>query len=237
MRQTAGRTFAIGDIHGSHTALTTLLNGIKPTKDDTLIFLGDYVNRGENSKGVLDVLMSLPNICQTVFIMGNHELIMLSGLKYKEDFEFWLRVGGDKTLQSFNLMPMRSECLHLPFRYVKFLHDTLDYYETDDFIFCHASIYSHLDMDKQSDFSLRWRKLENDHLAHHSGKTVICGHTEQRDGQILLLNDDKTICIDTWAYGDGCLSALQVLGCKNGMKLYQSDNHGKSYISNLDIKI
>lgn len=127
--------------------------------------------------------MDLPDICQTVFIMGNHELIMLAGLKYKDDFEFWLRVGGDKTLQSFGLMPMRSECLHLPFNYVGFLNNTVDYHETDDFIFCHASIYPYLPMDKQNDYALRWCKLESDHVGHVSGKTVICGHTEQRDGR------------------------------------------------------
>lgn len=93
--------FAIGNIHGSKIALATLIDGIQPAFDDTLIFLGDYVNRGDDSKGVLDILMNLSGTCQTVFIMGNHELIMLAGLKYKEDFEFWLKVGGDKTLQIF----------------------------------------------------------------------------------------------------------------------------------------
>lgn len=231
MQQTTGRTFAIGDIHGSHTALTTLLDGIKPTKDDTLIFLGDYVNRGDNSKGVLDILMSLPKMCHAVFIMGNHELIMLSGLKYKEDFEFWCRVGGDKTLRSFDLLPVRSECLHLPFEYVRFLNHTKDYFETEHFIFCHASIYSHLPLDKQDDYALRWRKLESDHAPHISGKTVICGHTEQRDGQVLFA--DGIICIDTWAYGGGCLTALQVDGDK-AIQLYQADNQGELYITPLE---
>lgn len=219
------RVFAIGDIHGSKVALATLIDGIQPTFDDTLIFLGDYVNRGDDSKGVLDILMNLSDICQTVFIMGNHELIMLAGLKYKDDFEFWLKVGGDKTLQSFNLMPMRSECLHLPFSYVGFLNKTVDYHETEDFIFCHASIYPYLPMDKQNDYALRWRKLENDHVAHVSGKTVICGHTEQRDGQVLFQNG--IICIDTWAYGDGCLTAIEV----NGKQLYQADNDGDFYVT------
>ncbi|MDO4896987.1 MAG: metallophosphoesterase family protein [Moraxella sp.] len=221
------RTFAIGDIHGSRVALTTLIDGIQPICDDTLIFLGDYVNRGNDSKGVLDILMNLSDVCQTVFIMGNHELIMLSGLKYKDDFDFWLRVGGDKTLNSFNLMPMRSECWHLPFKYVSFLKDTQDYYETDEFIFCHASIYSHLPMDKQDDYALRWRKLEDNHVGHVSGKTVICGHSEQRDGQVLFQNG--IICIDTWAYGDGCLTALEV----NGKKIYQADNRGDFYVSDV----
>ena len=230
------RTFAIGDIHGCHGALTVLLDSIKPAQDDTLIFLGDYVNRGDDSKGVLDTLMNLPTMCQTVFIMGNHELIMLDGLKYKDDFEFWLRVGGDKTLRSFGLLPIRSECMHLPFAYVGFLRETINYYETQDFIFCHASIYDHLPMNEQNDYALRWRKLEHSHPAHQSGKTVICGHTEQRDGQVLILNDGKTICIDTWAYGNGYLSALQVVGNDDEcMTLYQTNNLGNLSLSKIKI--
>ncbi len=219
------RVFAIGDIHGSFTALVTLMDGIQPTRHDTLIFLGDYVNRGDDAKGVLDTLMKLSDVCQTVFIMGNHELIMLGGLKCKDDFDFWLRVGGDATLTSFGLMPVRSECMHVPFKYVNFLTKTVDYHETDDFIFCHASIYSQLAMHEQDDYSLRWRKLESSHLPHVSGKTVICGHTEQRDGKILL--QEGIICIDTWAYAGGCLTALEV----STMQLYQANNQGRLWVS------
>lgn len=223
-----GRTFAIGDIHGCHSALITLLDKIKPTQEDMLIFLGDYVNRGENSKAVLDTLMNLSEVCQTVFIMGNHELIMLDGLKYPEDFDFWLRVGGDKTLQSFHLLPRRSECLHLPFEYVRFLKSLNDYYETDKFIFCHASIYSHLSMSEQNDYALRWRKLENNHQPHISGKTIICGHSEQKDGKVLL--QEGIICIDTWAYGGGYLTALEI----NTMQAHQANNQGDFLITTLD---
>ncbi len=227
------RTFAIGDIHGSFVALTTLLSDIKPRADDTLIFLGDYVNRGADSKGVLDTIMALSKQCQVITIMGNHELIMLDGLTYQDDFEFWLKVGGDKTLQSFHLFPRRSECLHLPFNYVNFLKSLQDYHETDDFIFCHASIDSHLPMNQQSDHTLRWRKLENHHTGHISGKTVICGHSEQRNGMILI--QGNLICIDTWAYSDGRLSALQVGGnTDDKLTLYQADNSGKSYVSKIN---
>lgn len=218
------RIFAIGDIHGSFHALSALIDKIQPTKDDTLIFLGDYVNRGDNSKGVLDMLMTLPDVCRTVFVRGNHELIMLDGLKCPDDFNFWLRVGGDKTLSSFGLRPVFSECWHLPFDYVRFLKSTQDYYETDDFIFCHASIYSHLPLNKQDDYALRWRKLELSHTRHISGKTMICGHTEQIDGQILFT--DGIICIDTWAYGGGCLTALEI----NTMTAYQADNDGGVFV-------
>lgn len=68
--------------------------------------------------------------------------------------------------------------MHLSFEYVNFLTKMADYHETDDFIFCHTSIYSHLPMNQQDNYSLRRQKLEANHLSHVSGKTVICGHAE-----------------------------------------------------------
>lgn len=219
------RIFAIGDIHGSLVALKTLLEMIVPTAKDKLIFLGDYINRGDDSKGVLDTLMNLPDSCQVVTIMGNHELMMLDGLKYPDAFNFWLRVGGDKTLQSFGLLPLRHECLHLPFHYISFLKNLKAYYETDDFIFCHASIFGDVPMSQQDDYGLRWRKLESSHVGHISGKKVVCGHTEQRSGDILVQGD--VICIDTWAYGGGYLSALQITH-DSSMTAYQANNQGQT---------
>lgn len=232
-----GRMFAIGDIHGCDVALATLLDAIAPTGDDTLIFLGDYVNRGSNSRLVLDILMKLSSVCQCVFIMGNHELMMLDGLYHKSGFELWLRVGGDRTLQSFGLLPYFEECHKLPYNYIEFIKKTIDYYEIADFIFCHASLYSHLPLSKQDDYALRWRKLEYGHLPHISGKTIICGHTAQKNGQILLLNGGKTICIDTWAYGGGCLSALQIKDkVSDVLGIYQANNTAQLSISHIYVR-
>src|SRR4029453_4765190 len=72
-----GRTIAIGDIHGCAAALGALVAAIEPTADDTLVALGDYVDRGPNSRGVLDELLALAKRCRLVPLLGNHEIMLL----------------------------------------------------------------------------------------------------------------------------------------------------------------
>jgi serine/threonine protein phosphatase 1 len=74
------RTFAIGDVHGSDTALRTLLKSIQPVAADTLIFLGDLVDRGPGTKQVLDEVLRLQNVCCVILVQGNHEEMMLRAL-------------------------------------------------------------------------------------------------------------------------------------------------------------
>src|SRR5438128_6850305 len=73
------RTLAIGDIHGCLTALDTLLGFVRPTPEDRLIFLGDYIDRGPDSKGVLNRLIELKRIRRFICLRGNHEIMMLAG--------------------------------------------------------------------------------------------------------------------------------------------------------------
>ena len=86
-----GRTIAIGDIHGCSTALAALLQAIDPQPDDTIITLGDYVDRGIDSKGVLDQLIALADRCRLVPLLGNHDEMMLHARDGRGDFQFWLR--------------------------------------------------------------------------------------------------------------------------------------------------
>ena len=69
--------YAFGDIHGSNDKLIALLDTINPKKSDTLIFLGDMIDRGTNSKGVLDTIMTYETICQVITLLGNHEQMLL----------------------------------------------------------------------------------------------------------------------------------------------------------------
>ena len=72
------RTIAIGDIHGCLAALNTLIDAIQPQHDDTLVTVGDYVDRGPDSKGVLDRMLELEKMCNLVPLLGNHEEMMLA---------------------------------------------------------------------------------------------------------------------------------------------------------------
>lgn len=110
-------TFAFGDIHGFNQPLEALLNAIKPTPDDTLIFLGDLIDRGKDSKGVLDTLLAYQKICNLILIQGNHEEMMFGAVHEKEYFKYWLKFGGVETLQSFGLrwrfIPKEGQVPHI----------------------------------------------------------------------------------------------------------------------------
>ena len=97
----AGRTIAIGDIHGCAGALEVLLDLIKPTPDDLIVTLGDYVDRGPESQKVITRLISLQQECQLVPLLGNHEFMLLEALKEQLFFNFWMQCGGKETLASY----------------------------------------------------------------------------------------------------------------------------------------
>ena len=96
-----GRIIAIGDIHGHSDALASLVRLINPQPDDTLVFLGDYIDRGPDSKGVLNQLIELADRCRLVPLKGNHEEMMLGAREGRSDFKFWMTFGGDFALESY----------------------------------------------------------------------------------------------------------------------------------------
>ena len=215
------RIYAIGDVHGCNSLLIRLLTTISPQKDDTLIFLGDVIDRGANSKGVLDTIIYYQSICQVILIQGNHEEMMLGAIHDKEYLKYWLKFGGIETLQSFGVMINQQGLRQIPYAYYKLLKSSLTYYETEDFIFTHATPFANIEMNQQTDEGLRWRFIPPDGQDRHiSGKTVICGHSAQESGKVY--HEDGLICIDTHAYGGGALTALEV----TSMQVYQIvDNH------------
>lgn len=198
------RTIAIGDIHGCGDALEKLLKKIKPQEDDLIITLGDHLNRGRNTKKVLDILMNLP--CNHIPIMGNHEE-MLYGALDGSPKEF-LTFGGFFTLMSFGVENAKD----IPYEYKKFFKSCVQYHETENFIFTHANYDPNKDFADQTSTLLRWThlfsKLPN---PHKSGKTVVVGHSVQDDGKIFD-SLGYLICLDTGAgvKPKGKLSALDV---------------------------
>ena len=91
----------IGDIHGHARALDALLEIVRPEADDTLVTLGDVIDRGPDSRGVLDTLIELGSICQVIPILGNHEEMMLAAIKSSVDLRSWVEFGGAETLESY----------------------------------------------------------------------------------------------------------------------------------------
>jgi serine/threonine protein phosphatase 1 len=203
------RILAIGDIHGCLTALDTLLGFVQPSADDQLIFLGDYVDRGPDSKGVLSRLIELKAKGNVICLRGNHEIMMNGARGGMDDFRFWTACGGMEALESYAVEGQGMTLESIPYEHWRFLERLQDWHETDTHIFVHANLKPEVPVEGQQTDWLHWNAISSNwHKPHMSGKTMICGHTQQREGKPLVL--ERAICIDTWAYGEGWLTCLDV---------------------------
>lgn len=202
----SNRLIAIGDIHGCRVALETLLDVIRPEATDVVVTLGDYVDRGPDSRGVIDVLIELGKRTQLVGLLGNHEEMMLAVVRQEEPHHAWLRHGGVETLESYDF---DGELDFLPPPHREFLDALGDYFTHDEFFFTHAAYDPDIPLEHQPVELLRWYSLADGIPApHRSGKTAIVGHTANREGEILDLG--HLICLDTYCYGGGWLTAMDV---------------------------
>jgi len=211
------RTMAIGDIHGCSKALSTILEQIEPSVHDTIVVLGDFVNRGPDTRGVIDQLLSLQERCRLVTLIGNHEEMLLSALS-GEHATTWLMAGGLSVLKSYGI----ASPAEMPGEHVQFVRGCRDYYETQTHLFAHANYLADRSLAEQTPAILRWAFLR-DHLPdrHCSGKRAIVGHTSQRTGKIF--DHGHLVCIDTYCYGGGWLTALDV----ESEKIWQADKLGR----------
>ena len=195
------RLLAIGDIHGCSKALDLLLDQVAPTPEDLIVTLGDYVDRGPDSAGVIDRLVELRKTHQLIALRGNHEIMLLDTRDGGRWRHTWPRHGGEATLKSYGADPDDAEAFNkFPDAHMRFLDGLQSYYETESYIFVHAFADPETPMVEQTDPNLYWRKFINP-MPHQSGKTWVCGHSPQRNG--LPLVADGAICIDTYACGEG----------------------------------
>ena len=225
------RVLAIGDVHGCPHLLDELFWWVAPGPQDLLITLGDYVDRGPDSRGVLDWLVRRKEVgARLVCLRGNHELMMLAARSgARADMKMWLAVGGVQTLGSYGATTGKSGTLaDVPAEHWNFLeYNTLNYYETERHIFVHAGVYPDLDMDEQPDSMLYWEFL-GEAMRHTSGKQVICGHTSQKSGEPKVI--PGAVCIDTYAHGGGWLTCLEA----DTGKYWQVNMFGKRREGRLD---
>jgi serine/threonine protein phosphatase 1 len=197
------RRFVIGDIHGCAKALRTVIECIDPCPDDELIFLGDYVDRGPDSRGVIDQIIELQSRCRVVALRGNHE-IMLMGVAYGGlEGKLWLESGGNATVTSYG-----GTLERIPDSHKVFLHSLRPHYETRDAIFVHACYEASKPMEQQSDEIRYWTHLAAVPPPHCSGKRVFVGHTPQAGGMVLDLG--HLVCVDTYCFGTGYLTAMNL---------------------------
>jgi serine/threonine protein phosphatase 1 len=202
------RILAIGDIHGCLTALDRLLAEVRPQPDDLVVTMGDYIDRGPDSKGVIGRMLELRKICKLVPLRGNHDVMMLHARDNYQAQQAWLLMGGKETLASYSGLSGGGRLSDVPGPHWEFLDKTcVDWYETDRHLFVHANAYPDLSLAEQPESMLLWEKMFAPR-PHESGKVLICGHTAQKSGK--PRNWGHTICIDTWVYGDGWLTCLDI---------------------------
>ncbi len=220
------KLWVIGDIHGFSLSLSRLLDRIEPQPDDMIATLGDYVDRGPDSKGVLDRLLRLQKECRLTALRGNHEAMLLELLererqgilhrplwkswfskKKRLELADWLELGGRQTLASYGMLTTRIS--QIPDEHLEFIAGTPLYFETDRFIFAHAAYVAELAMKDQPVEALLYHRLRvSVPEPHISGKTVYVGHSAQRNGEIF--DKGHIVCIDTCLYGGGWLTAVEL---------------------------
>lgn len=216
------RILAIGDVHGCSRALDALLLAVAPTADDVVVTLGDYVDRGPDSAGVIDRLIRLATTCHLVPLRGNHEEMMMDARRSPELLSLWQACGGKTALASYGSGGGDAPSLaSVPDAHWAFLDRACrDLYQTVDHFFVHGGVDTALPLDQQSPHVLRWEKFPPPR-PHVSGKTMICGHTPQKSGTAGSL--PHAICLDTGAGYGGWLTCLNV----GSGHVWQSNERGE----------
>jgi serine/threonine protein phosphatase 1 len=226
-RPAAQRVYAIGDIHGRLDLLDDLLdrieadNALRPEARVTMVFLGDLIDRGPQSAQVVERLRRYrPPFAKTIFLMGNHEEVLIRILAGEiEILPDWLRFGGAECARSYGIDPIELESRSgsvvlkmlrdsIPKEHLKFLAGFVDTASFGQYLFVHAGIRPGVSLSQQLPEDLRWIRLpfledDRDH-----GQIVVHGHTIS-DGADVRAN---RIGIDTGAYRTDILSALGVEG-------------------------
>lgn len=213
------RVIAIGDIHGCPAALRALIEVIQPTPEDTLIPLGDCIDRGPDSRGVMDELLRLREKCRLVPLLGNHEEMMLNYLDGRPQPDDWLEFGGKATLASYS---EARDLADVPNEHIDYIRTWADCFQTETHFFVHGGYEPERPLSEQHWPVLRWHSLRDSVPGpHQTGKTAVVGHTSLKDGEVLDLG--HLVCIDTYCWGGGWLTALDA----TTGQIWQADRRGR----------
>ncbi|MGA2409512.1 MAG: metallophosphoesterase family protein [Candidatus Binataceae bacterium] len=209
-RRASGRLFAVGDIHGCVDELAAMLRSIAPARGDTVVFVGDYVDRGPSANDVIELLLDAENSeAELVFLKGNHEDMMLSFLglpgHYGESFLF---NGGAQTLESYGIGEAELDETEnrIPPAHVAFLKRLGTSYYRPPYFFVHAGIAPLRQLEEQSVEDMLWIRQEFIFHPHQTGATVVFGHTPMR---AVMVDLPYKLGIDTGLVYGGKLTCLE----------------------------
>ena len=216
------RIYAIGDVHGRLDLLKQLREKIEADAKTTqskiqLIFLGDYVDRGMQSRAVIDYLIEWKaEENPPIFLLGNHELIMrnIMGQANESLLGDWLQYGGRDTLMSYGVRPQKitghpteliAELVEkVPSSHRDFLESLQVSASIGDYFFCHAGVEPGIPLDQQKQESLVWIRQKFLASTALHGKMIVHGHSISLEAEFR----PNRIGIDTGAYATGKLTAL-----------------------------
>ncbi len=220
------RVYAIGDVHGRRDCLEGLLRAIEAddlargSARSTVIFLGDLVDRGPDSRGVIDTAMAIADRRRCIFLMGNHEEILIHSWEGDPRAAgLFQRIGGRETLMSYGVPAdccdrfdsvgvAEATAAHVPARHIAFLRSFEDSVTIGDYHFVHAGIRPGIALDAQSPADLRWIRRDFLDDTRDHGAMIVHGHsiTETPDQR------PNRIGIDTGAFASGTLTAVGIQG-------------------------
>lgn len=216
------RIFAIGDIHGCARELQALLAKINPKSEDLVIFLGDYVDRGPDSRTVIDIILDLAKDTNVVTLKGNHEALFLDFLEQPESVGAGLFIlnGGTSTLACY-LEPSGS--ISIPEDHLNFLRKLRLSFQTQHYFFVHAGVPDlplSLIKDEEHELAMLWSRYPFLSSRFRWEKTIVHGHTPVREAEIL----PNRVNVDTGCVYDGRLTAIEL----PSMRLIQVDKGDKN---------
>ncbi len=221
--------YAIGDIHGRADLLAELHAGIAANAvrrgaiRRVIVYLGDYVDRGPDTAGVIEILLDgVPAGFEPVYLIGNHERMMLDFLDDPSCGPLWLRNGGEATMASYGVAYEVGEGLdlqrlrglqgalrfHLPERHRAFLQSLQRLHVEGDYAFAHAGIRPGVPLEAQEEMDLLWVRGLFLRSTRDHGKIIVHGHTIVPEPEIL----PNRIGIDTGAWYTGRLTSLALEG-------------------------
>ena len=207
----SGRVLVVGDIHGCAAELEVLLEGVPLAAGDTLACLGDYCDRGPDTRRVIELLLDREQYAglATVFLRGNHEDMWLGYLGRDGHWgEAWMANGGDKAVASYGLTEhcTPAELLAaMPKSHVDFIDRLRLYHDTPTHLLVHAGIDPHRPLAEQDSEDLLWIREPFLDSSHGLGRTVVFGHTPARE---IRLDLPYKIGIDTGCVYGGALTCL-----------------------------
>ena len=169
------RLFAIGDIHGCFDSFQKLVeNKIGIRKNDQLVLLGDYIDRGTKSKEVVDYILELLRMNFNVIpLMGNHEAMLLDALENNRHLSIWFLNGGSETLKSFGISSLKE----LSPLYIRFFKGLRHFYSFKNYLFVHAGFNDEINNPIEDQYQMLWSRRERYTNPVLKDKTIIHGHT------------------------------------------------------------